>query len=515
MSRLALAAVSGLLFGACFAPVGAWPLAFLVLAPLVPALQGCTARRGAWLGWVAGSVGSAIATGPWITAATYRYFETGLPGAVGFALGVGQLFHAWPTALFGLVAARLLTLPNAALRTLAVGAAWTAVEYLRSTLFTGAPWNLLAHALFAQPRWIQIADVGGAHAVSFVAAVTGAALGIASLGPGSSRLRTLGTAAAVLGATATYGTVRLAAIDDAGPSVRVALVQGNVPNAWRERMADADRAFDAFADATRAVLAERPALIVWSENALSFVLAPNDRFREAIRALLGPHGPTLLLGGPRWEQRAPGRVDFFNSTYLLTADGAVRGVYDKRRLVPFAEYAPVRGVPGLDWRFEAPGAYTPGRTPVVFETPAPFGVLICYEAIYPRLARDLVTGGARFLVNVSNDAWFGSSAGLEQHFASGVFRAVETRRSLARGTNTGITALVGPSGRILARFPTGQRGAWVVEVPLRTDATLYGRIGDLFAWCMITAALLFLVAAPGGEPRAREGRLATEPPGRG
>ena len=466
----------------------------MVLAPLVLALDGTSARQAAWLGWLAGSVGAAMATAPWITAATYRYFETGYAGASVFALAVGQLFHAWPTALFAVGARRLLRIPNAAVRALGVGAVWTACEYARSILFTGAPWDLLGHALYAQPRWIQAADFGGAHAVSFVVAVTGAAVGVALGERGASRRLALATGACVLAATAAHGTFRLATIDDGDPRVRVALVQGNVPNAWRESTAYADRALGAFAEATRSVLGERPALVVWSENALSFVLTPNERFRDAIAALLGPGGPPLLLGGPRYDQRHPGMVEFFNSAYLLDADGSVRGFYDKRRLVPFAEYAPVRAVAGLGWRFDVPGAYTPGTIPVVFENPEAFGVLICYEAIYPRLARDLAEAGARFLVNISNDAWFGTSAGLEQHFASGVFRAVETRRALARGTNTGITALVGPSGRIVARFPTGIRRAWVVDVPLRDGSTFYNSAGDLFAWGAIVASIGLLVS---------------------
>jgi apolipoprotein N-acyltransferase len=188
-------------------------------------------------------------------------------------------------------------------------------------------------------------------------------------------------------------------------------------------------------------------------------------------------------------------VRFYNSAWLVGADGAARGVYDKRRLVPFAEYAPVPRVPGLGWRFDAPGDYSPGAEPVVFPTPAPFGVLICYEAIYPWLARDLAGAGARFLVNVSNDAWFGTSAGLEQHFAITVFRSVETRRALARATNTGVTALIGPSGRILARFPPDVRDAWIVDVPLRDGTTPYARAGDVFGVLAAVGALVALARA--------------------
>lgn len=491
-TRVGLAVLSGLLFAASFAPVEAWPLAYLSLAPLVVALDGVGGRRGALIGWIAGTVGSALSTGPWITAATARYFDTGSLGAVLFAFGVGQLFHALAAMVFGAVAPRILAVPDGALRVLGLAAAWTAGEFARSTWLTGAPWNLLAHALHERPLLIQLADLGGAYAVSFTVAAAGAALGVAWTTPVDGRLRALGTGAMVVVATLAYGAMRLAAPLDQGASLRVALVQGNVPNEWREQTTHAADALASFVEATRPILAERPALIVWSENAVSFVLEPNTRFRDAIAALLGPQGPPLLLGGPRYEQRAPGRVDFFNSAFLLGASGAPLGTYDKRRLVPFAEYAPVAAIPGLGWRFDAPGAYTAGTEAVVFRTPAPFGVLICYEAIYPRLARDLVEAGAAFLVNISNDAWFGTSAGLEQHFASGVFRAVETRRALARGTNTGITALVAPSGRIAARFPADRRGAWVVDVPLREDMTPYTRSGDVFAWTCVGLTLALL-----------------------
>jgi apolipoprotein N-acyltransferase len=162
--------------------------------------------------------------------------------------------------------------------------------------------------------------------------------------------------------------------------------------------------------------------------------------------------------------------------------------------VPFAEYAPVAALRGLGGR-DTPSEYAPGEAAVVFSRPAPFGVLICFEAIYAELARDLVRGGATFLVNVSSDAWFGTSAGLEQHFAMTVFRAVETRRALARVANGGITAVVGPSGRVLTRFPVDVELARVARVPIRRDETPYTRVGDLFGALAAVAAAAALVRA--------------------
>jgi apolipoprotein N-acyltransferase len=476
--------------------VGAWLLAFVAVAPLVVAVRGVRGRTGAMLGWLAGTVAASIATTPWIAAATRQYFDQGAVSAVLFASLVGQVFHALPSAVFGAALVRIGRLSGASMRVLGAASCWTALELVRSRALTGAPWDLLGHALYAQPLWIQGADLGGVFLVSFMCAAAGAAFGeVWCVGWRSARAGVV-TAAVLVASLGVYGGVRLATEDDAGERIAVALVQGNVPNAWRADPAHADAALDAFAEATRRVLPQRPALVVWPENAVSFVLEPSSHIRDALAALLGPDGPPLLLGAPRFAQSEPGRVQFFNSAWLVGADGVSQAVYDKRRLVPFAEYAPVPRVPGLGWRFDAPGDYTPGTVPVIFPTPAPFGVLICYEAIYPRLARDLAARGARFLVNVSNDAWFGTSAGLEQHLATTVFRSVETRRALARATNTGVTALIGPSGRIRARFPPDERDAWVVDVPLRDGATPYMRFGDVVGVLALIAALAAVGFAP-------------------
>jgi apolipoprotein N-acyltransferase len=485
-----LAVLAGILHGLCFAPAGLWGFAFVAATPLLLAVRGATLAGAALLGWLEGTVASAIAVTPWITAATQDYFRTGPAGAIAFATLIGQVFHALPTAVFAAGARRLQRLPAAA-RIVTIAGLWTGLELLRSRVLTGAPWDLLGHALSPSPLWMQTADFGGVYAVSF------ACMAIAACGAelGRAPRTAVVTALAVAGIWAGYGALRLTQERDGDETVRIALVQGNVPNAWRVDPGRAEESFRAFADATAGALAERPALVVWPENAINFLLEPNPRFGGDIARLLGPGGPVLLIGGPRFVQREPGRAEFFNAAYLIAPDGAVAASYDKRRLVPFTEYAPIPRIPALGWRFDSPGDYTPGRTPTVFREPVPFGVLICFEAIYPDLARDLVTGGAELLLNISNDAWFGTTAGLEQHFTIAAFRAVEQRRALARATNTGITALVGPSGRVLARFPTQQRGAWTVDVPLRRGQTLYCRAGDAFAWIATALAVTGLLVA--------------------
>lgn len=488
-----LSVIAGLLHAACLPGIGIWPLAFVSLAPLIAAIQGRSAGRGFALAWLAGTVAGSIAVAPWIAAAAQDYFQQSPLTALLFAILVTQLFGALWFGLFGALLTRLPISAHAALRVPAIAALWTALELFRAHVFTGAPWGLLAHALYEQPLLIQSADIGGAFLISFVLAASAASFGELLAGRGRGALWGFAVAGGLLILDGGYGALKLRGADSEGPSLRVALVQGNVPNAWRSDPARFAEAFDAFVVPTRAILEEKPDLVVWPENAVSFLLEPNPRFLREVAALLGPDGPPLLLGGPRYESSG-GRARFYNAAYLLSPEAEILAVYDKRHLAPFAEYAPLTGVPWLGWRFDAPGDYSEGRDASVFMLPDRYGILICFEIIYPDLARDLVLGGARFLLNLSNDAWFGTSDGLEQHFAASIFRAVETRRAIARATNTGITGVVLPSGRVSARFPPHRRDAWVVRVPLGESISFYTRYGDLFGALATLGAVLALFA---------------------
>ena len=492
VGALALAVVGGVLHASCFPPMHGWPLAFVAVAPLLIAVRGRSAAVAALLGWIEVTVGSSIVVAPWVSAAAQHYFTVRPVPAWLFALGANQFFGALPSAAFAATAAQLCRLRSAPARVLTIASAWVAIEWLRSTLFTGAPWNLLGHALYAHPLWTQTAEIGGVFLVSWILVTSSAAVAELYRTDVRTRVAACSCAVLVLGLAALYGQVRLRTLDDAtGPAITIALVQGNIPNEWRADVRYAGDAFEALAGPTRELRAAHPDLIVWPENAISFVLEPNQRFGQNIRELLGPDGPPLLLGGPR-SVAHDGHLTSFNTAYLLNHDGQTIGTYDKRHLVPFAEYTPTLRFPGLAWRFDGPRDLTPGGPAQVLTTPVPFGALICFEAIYPYLSRDLVRGGATLLVNLTNDGWFGTSPELEQHFAMASFRAVETRRSLVRATNTGVTAIVGPSGTILARFPVATRGAWVVRAPLREGQTLYTQVGDVFAWLATMSAIVGL-----------------------
>lgn len=479
-------------------PTGAWPFAFVALAPLVVAVRGRGPVASTMLGWLAGTIAASVAAVPWLASAARDYFHQGPLASIGFALVGSQVFGALQFAAFGLLLPALGRSRGPIVRSAAIAAAWTALELARARAFGGMPWDLLAHALATEPEWIQVAELGGTYLVSFLLAFAGAAVAEAISSRDRAALRALALAAVALVAMRAYGGARLAAVaGEASPSVRVALVQGNVPGRWKTDPARAEDVFGAYLETTRAIVARHPALVLWPENAVSFLLAPNERLRREIAAAVGPGGPPVLLGGPRVEAGGGGRARFFNSAWLVTSAGEVASVYDKRQLVPFSEYRP-DNLLGRLWDFHPNPGYTPGAEATIFEQPAPFGVLICFEAIYPELVLPLVRRGARFLVNLTNDEWFGASGALEQHFAMTVFRAVETRRALARVTNTGVTGVVGPTGEVVARFPTHVRDAWIADLPLRDGETPYVRTGDVVAWACVAATLAAVLFAAFG-----------------
>lgn len=226
---------------------------------------------------------------------------------------------------------------------------------------------------------------------------------------------------------------------------------------------------------------------MWPENAIGFFPAENPELLGGITALLRRDDTALLTGAPRAGDR-PGVAAVYNSAYLLTADG-VGSVYDKRKLLPFVEQFPLR---------PADGPFLAGGPPTIFPLAGTqFGVLICYEAIYPELARDEVQRGARVLINLSNDSWFEAGAGPEQHFQLARFRAIENRVSLVRVTNSGISGVIDPAGREIARLPVRTPVAQTVAVPIGSGESFYSRHGDVFALLCValSAGVLFRHAA--------------------
>jgi apolipoprotein N-acyltransferase len=326
----------------------------------------------------------------------------------------------------------------------------------------------------------------------------------------------LGFLAAGITLVLLYGAIRLRQYPPPAPAstarprlpkaVTVALVQGEMPGGRRwQRVHDASTLLTYITLTRQGIAGSQPDLIVWPEFAVGFYLDREPRLRAQLGWLTHRMNASLLLGAPRMEESEMGKR-YFNSAYLLSPAGKILDVYDKIRLLPFAEYRPLALPALLHHTPEAPSEFTAGTRATVFSSPkGVFGVLICYEATYPHLARRLVRGGAQFLLNISNDTWIvaGGRAAARQHFSLAVFRAVENKRPLARVATSGISGFVDPVGR-LDRLSVQEEGVLLGEVFPRQEITPYARFGDWFAWLCVGVALVAVLCAEPASGRLRQ-----------
>jgi len=391
--------------------------------------------------------------------------------------------------------------------------AWTAIEWLKSSGELGCPWGDLGYALAQQPVWIQGASVVGASGLSTWIVCVNALLAAAIAKFMSRRfveagLRlTLGLALVAL--PPIWGAKRLRAANAApsqgapraAPSIgRVALIQPNIASDQKWNPTFQDSVVESLYGLTgRAVDSDtlRIDLIVWPETALPFYVRLEPlklrRLLDTAREL----GTPILAGYPDARLSSAGDVTTHNAAGLVLASGAISGQYEKMHLVPFGERIPFQGLFPFLGHFDLGQAeWTPGTERVVFGgVGPPFGVLICFESIFADHARRYRDEGAEYLVNITNDEWFGRSAGPVQHADLAVLRSVELGMGLVRAANTGISMIVDPYGRILARTRLFEAAVVTGAIPAPLPPTLYARWGDWVTLLSVVVVVVLLAAA--------------------
>jgi apolipoprotein N-acyltransferase len=327
---------------------------------------------------------------------------------------------------------------------------------------------------------IQIAAWTGVYGVTALMVLVNTALAWTAL---ERRWRVAAAAclvsAASVGGALLVGHVHLAPA--VAPTLPVAVVQGNIPQAVKWDAAFKAETLRIYEELTLAA-APGNRLVVWPEAAVpAYVRFEPGMMRWLTDLAVGARVP-LLVGVPDAEREGQ-RTRYLNSAFLVDAEG-VRARYDKIHLVPFGEYVPLKRLLFFVEAIAAEiGDFTPGRQVALLPLEgAQFGTVICYEVIFPDLFRRFVAGGASFMANITNDAWFGDSGGPLQHLAMVPLRAVENRIAIVRAANTGVSAFVLPSGAIESTLPLGARGTLRREVPLRRGDTFYTRFGDVFAY---------------------------------
>lgn len=394
-------------------------------------------------------------------------------------------------------------------------ACWSTLELVRTHLLWGFPWTPLGASQYRLVPLIQVASVAGVYGVSFLVVWTGVALCFAA-----ARLIWDPTRKGVWGADLAlpvlvlcgvwiWGWYRIGSAQVLGADrqrVRLALVQPSIPQRviWDAAQIPARKA--QLLRLTAQALGSAPDLVIWPEAALPEY---DEELISGLITMLRTNRTWMILGADDVEtDAASGRTRFYNAAVLLSPDGSAVAVYRKRRLVPFGEFVPFRSVlPFLKWLTPVPGDFAPGAGPVRFHIPGKdvsTSVLICFEDTFPDLARASAAQDVDFLLNLTNDGWFGQSAAQFQHLVSALFRAVETGMPLVRCANNGVTCCVNGYGVItdILRDQAGSVYAGgVLEVELQLGAgpgpTLYLRYGDVFAMACTVAVGLGIVRAVG------------------
>ncbi len=487
--RIPLLAVSGLLGALAFPAVDWWLGAWLFLIPAFVAALSRPVRGALADGWLLGTVFFVVLL-RWLDH-TFRHYSAipwplswlpivALAAYCGLYVGLVASAAAW-------IAPRL----GAGWALTAIPPLWVAGEWLRGRLMGGFPWGLIGYSQHAVLPVIQIAEFAGVYGVSFlIVAVAAALTGALILGwrrtlPGGAATAALLAAALGFGwSVSSSGTA-----DNA--RVPVAVIQPSVEQSLKWDPVHQAEILDRYERLTREAAAGRPAVVLWPETAAAFFLRGDPILLARLTALSAELRVPLLVGSV--DRRDGPRGAFLNSAFLLTGRGIV-AKYDKIHLVPFGEYVPLSGLIGFvrSWA-EFISDFGAGQTRTVFPLPgAPFGAVICYEVIFPELFREFVAGGAAFMVNITNDAWFGETSGPWQHLGMLPLRAVENRVAIARAANTGVSAFVDADGRISGLIPLEERGVLRRVVALRRRATLYTRFGDWFAFGCLGASAAVL-----------------------
>ncbi|MCW9049624.1 MAG: apolipoprotein N-acyltransferase [Deltaproteobacteria bacterium] len=485
---LIASAVSGLLLAAAFPRPDLFPIAWCALIPLLLVMQ----RRPFASGFTAGIVFFAIVL-YWLNIVMTTY--GGLQPV--FSLLAYLFLVVYLAAYFGVatwLACRLreiFKLPY--LMTMPV--LWVALEYLRGFLLTGFPWALLGYSQQNFSAAIQSADVTGVYGVSFLLIAVNCAFAWV-ISASKSRLAWLGVAA-VLSMTTThvgYGLWRNSQpLEQREDHLRVSLVQGNIEQAQKWIPENRQTSIDIYRQLSEQAAQQSSDLLIWPEAATPFFFQDESDLAQQVREIPVELNTPLLLGSPAYRSSVEAKYKYFNSAFLLSSNGLELGRSDKIHLVPFGEYVPLGNLLSfINKLVVGVGDFSPGHVNPLPLNGDKIGVLICYEAIFPQLSRDYVRNGSRLLVNLTNDAWFGNSSAPYQHLAMARFRAIENRIWLARAANTGISALISPSGRISQAGQIFQPLQISGTVGLGAEATFYTRFGDVFAYGCLGLSGVFL-----------------------
>jgi len=470
-------------------------LAWISLSPLIYIAVKKTPLTSLWAGGLAGVIFNSGCL-YWVAQVMYQYGKLSLVVSWLIAL-VLILYLSLYFALFSFLLSKLTRSFGAGLL-FAAPFLWVSLEYAKTFLLTGFPWELIGYSQYRNLPLIQIASFTGVYGVSFLIVLANCLI-VWWVTAGLKGRFSLGVTilcGMIFVTTFLYGYWRLNRPLPLQEGIKVACIQGNVSQDKKMSSQYVGEIFQDHFFMTIEASQRGNHLIVWSESAVPLSFTRSPSYQEAVRELASSHKIHLLLGSVDITSPSPSSpARYFNSAFLLNPQGESVGKYDKIHLVPFGEYVPLRKLFFFAGKLvQEASDFSPGESYSLLNYDShPIGVGICYEIIFPQLIRAFTSRGAELIATITNDAWFGRSSAPYQHFSMAVFRAVENRRYVVRAANTGISGIIDPYGRILTSSPIFIKT--IVEGvvhPLKVQ-TFYLRYGDIFCWLsiLLTAMALF------------------------
>ncbi len=491
---LLLSLLSGVLLILSFPNFDLEFLAWFAFVPLLYAIHGKTRLHAFTLGFLTGLT-SYLGILYWIIVAVHTYGNIPLLVS-GFILLLLVGYLSLFTGTFAFLT-RVVPMASGIQTILFLPILWTALEYLRSFLLTGFPWANLGYSQYLNLPFIQMADITGPYGPSFVILLVNATLfrilrqWINKTFP----VREVVVTLLVLLSSMIYGYVKMRATDQQmlhQPSLKVSLTQGNIDQSIKWDESFQKETLKIYERLSLKAAEQHPDLIIWPETATPFFFQQAKEYQPMVLDLPNKTKAYLLFGSPSFKVER-GKVNHYNSAYLASPSKEIIGRYDKIHLVPYGEYVPLGEILPLGSLGEGIGNFKSGKVIYNFSLPqAKFGVLICFEIIFPDLCRRFVRNGADFLVTITNDAWFKRTSAPYQHFSMAVFRAVENRLFIARAANTGITGFIDPRGKIIRKGELFVEEAMTETIRLSKKKTFYTLYGDVFAWVCSGLSLLLL-----------------------
>jgi apolipoprotein N-acyltransferase len=401
---------------------------------------------------------------------------------------------------------------------------WVVLDYTRSHFFWLAlPWGMLAHSQYQCPTLIQTAAFTGAYGITFLVIAANAVIALALLTLLRRRVEVTGSepknpfdhrvtaivlvAAFMVAGNMLYGRAMLSKPIQ-GPEIKIALVQGNIPQDKKWDKQYARFIMQTYADLTMEASQQGPALVAWPETATPVAINLDQATLFRVFKIVQKAQVPLLLGSAqrrKYEDETINGLDYTNAAFLIKPGQKLKDIqrYDKIHLLPFGEYLPAKD--SIPWRaigVEAVRGYTPGREFTVLDlSPHRFSAPICWENVFPYVPRNFVKNGAQFIINITNAAYFGRTAAPYQVVSMNVFRAVENRVYVARAANVGISCIIDPYGRVVDRVRADNgddifvRGYLIGTIKPQTKKTFYTMHGDVFAWTCLSVSVAFLITA--------------------